>query len=202
MNYRVALAIAITMAATLWGLVSSSAGVSLHDVYAVTLNMQVNFEDDLDGRITLGRALVRNKQLINLALGRPLTNAVPAHQVLAALVACGSAETRLVVYDKIASNVLVTVATPLDGAEARVPKKSVFVGWMEVATTNHLAGGFLLASGTATLNTNDCTTRATARLAGVMDVIIEDDDGPETNTVIVTTGTVTTIGKKLGTIAP
>lgn len=202
MKHRVALAIAVTLVATLWGLVSRSAGVSLHDVYAVTLTMQVNFEDDLNGSLTLGRASVRNKQLINLALGHPLTNAVPTSQVLALLVRCGSADAYLVVYDKNASNVLVTVASPLDGEEIRIPKKSVFVGRLQVATTNRLAGGYLLLNGAATLSTNDCTTRVTAKLAGVMDVIVDDDSGLETNTVLVTGGTVTTTGKMLGTVAP
>jgi len=173
------------------------------DVYGANMTLQVNFQDEINSTPAIGRASVGNKQLINLARGRALTNAVPPNEVLAMVLPCDDSHPpRIVVLDKTSTNVLATVATLVDGEEAAAPRRAVIVGMLEVANTNGLAGGWLTLSAAVTLNTNGCPTRVGGKLAGVMGVIIDDDSGgAETNTVLVTGGNLST-NRKLGSIAP
>ena len=159
MKPRAIIWLAVILTATMFGFASKTAGVAVNDVYAVTLSMQVNYQDDLNGIPVIGRVQVINKHLINLALGHPPTNAVPRNQVLAVTYECGSQNPRLVVFDKSTSNVLVTVASVAESTTAVARRRGVFGLLLEVANTNRLAGGLLVATGSTTFNTNFFTPK-------------------------------------------
>ncbi|MCX7916372.1 MAG: hypothetical protein N3A53_08750, partial [Verrucomicrobiae bacterium] len=168
------------------------------DVFEVSLNMQVTFEEEVDGVVRLRTLQVGNRELINAARGQPFTNSVPANQVLAVLIPCGSPEINLVVYDKVTSNVVVTIAQAFEPSAVQAGNKAVFAIPLPLNSVGHFEGGFLLASGFVTIGTNACALRASAKLAGAFDIILPEGTVTETNRVIVTNGSFATRGRSLG----
>lgn len=169
-----------------------------YDVFEVTLTMQANYGDEVNGVPRIGTVRVGNRELINLALGQPLTNAVPTNRVLAILTRCDGPYLELVVYDKTASNVVVSVAEPVEPSAVRALTRAVFAIPLEVKSVGSLEGGLLMASGMATLATNGCVVRLNAKLTGALSVISTDDGTNETAPVVVTNGSLVTRGRPLG----
>ena len=106
--------------------------------------------------------------LVNLAMGRTVTDTNFPSQVMAMTFACDLSSANLVVYDKAASNVVATIAASTsvdsvlqqDRREAG-PNRAHFVAMMQIGTngngTNGLLGGYFTVAGRLNLNpTNGC----------------------------------------------
>ena len=106
--------------------------------------------------------------LVNLAMGRSVTDTSVSNQVMAMTFDCDLSSASLVVYDLSTSNIVGTIAssTSIDSvrqqdAKQTGPNRARFVGQFQIAQvgnpTNGLAGGYLTIAGHLRLNpTNGC----------------------------------------------
>lgn len=102
--------------------------------------------------------------LVNLAMGRNLTNTNFPHQVMAMTFACDLSSANLVVYDLattdtvavIAASVSVDAVYQQDPISRKGPNRAHFVAALQVSpngnTTNGLAGGYFTVAGRINLN--------------------------------------------------
>jgi hypothetical protein len=127
--------------------------------------------------------------LVNLALGQSLAT-VLTNQVLALEIDCGTTEANLVVFDRLLSSNILTIATSAsitaltgqDNPSAAGPNHERFVMQMGVSTNGALVGGFLTVAGRVYLDpTNGCpravlvdTDRSEDK--GLGDAVIKDVD--------------------------
>src|SRR5215471_2063546 len=102
--------------------------------------------------------------LVALALGQPL-GTVLSNQVLGLNIDCASSTASLVVFDKVSSNNIATIATSTsidivqqqDKDTNAFPNRERFVAQFVINPTNNLVGGFLTVAGRLQLNpTNGC----------------------------------------------
>jgi hypothetical protein len=107
---------------------------------------------------------IAGHDLAAAALGLPLGTTL-SNQVFALQVDCGSTTASLVVFDKVSSNIVATIATSTslsivqqqDKDTAAFPNRERFVAQLTVTPTNHLLGGFLTVAGRLQLDpTNGC----------------------------------------------
>jgi hypothetical protein len=98
------------------------------------------------------------------ALGQPL-GTVLSNQVLGLNIDCASSTASLVVFDKVSSNNIATIATSTsidivqqqDKDTNAFPNRERFVAQFAINPTNNLVGGFLTVAGRLQLNpTNGC----------------------------------------------
>lgn len=162
------------------------------DVFEVTMNLQVAFGDEVGEVPVIRTTRLGNPQIINLALGQPLTNAVPANHVLAAIIPCGNPNIRIVVFNKATTNVVATLATTLDAEALATSNKVVFVTLMEVVDGPSLDGGALFLNGSGTVGATSCATRVSAKVGGFL---VKTDEEP--STAIMTGGSLTTRGRPI-----
>jgi len=106
--------------------------------------------------------------LVNLAMGRSVTDTSVSNQVMAMTFDCDLSSASLVVYDLSTSNIVGTIAssTSIDSvrqqdARQTGPNRARFVGLFQIAQagnpTNGLAGGYLTIAGHVRLDpTNGC----------------------------------------------
>jgi hypothetical protein len=106
--------------------------------------------------------------LVNLAMGRAVGDTNVPSQVMAMTFACDLSSAKLVVYDKLTSNVVATIAASASvdsveqqGAHQKGPTKAHFVAVLQIGTngspTNGLLGGYFTVAGRVNLNpTNGC----------------------------------------------
>jgi len=102
--------------------------------------------------------------LVNLALGRKLTDTNFPHQVMAMTFACDLSSADLVVYDLSTSNTVATIAASVsvdsvyqqDPASHAGPNRAHFVATLQVQAggddTNGLTGGYFTVAGRVNLN--------------------------------------------------
>ena len=135
--------------------------------------------------------------LVSLSLGESLLP-VPTNQVLALEINCSSSQASLVVFDKLLSSNIVTIATSTqitaltgqDNPTAAGPNHERFVMQMGVSTNGALVGGFLTVAGRAFLDpTTGCpravlvdTDRSHDR--GFADAVVKDHDDKIKDTLI------------------
>jgi len=125
-------------------------------------------DTDLAGKPTYNFEGFIGRDLVNLALGTAL-GTPRSNEVLAIEFTCDSGSANLVVFDRVGSSNLATVATSTsidvvqqqDKDSAAFPNRERFVMRMDVGTlgtsSNGLAGGFLTVAGRVYLNpTNGC----------------------------------------------
>lgn len=106
--------------------------------------------------------------LVNLAMGRSATDTNVPNQVMAMTFACDLSEANLVVYDKLTSNVVATIAasSTINSVEQQDPKekgpnRAHFVATLQIGQngnpTNGLLGGYFTVAGRLNLDpTNGC----------------------------------------------
>ena len=103
------------------------------------------------------------RNLVNLAMGRGVTDTNVPNQVLAMTFDCDLSSASLVVYDRASSNVIATIAesTSMDSvkqqdANKAGPNRARFVGQFKIdesgGATNALLGGYLTIAGHVRLN--------------------------------------------------
>jgi hypothetical protein len=122
--------------------------------------------------------------LVAAALGVPMSTAL-SNQVLALQIDCGSTTAALVVFDKISSNNIATIATStsLDVVQqqgvdtAPFPNRERFVAQFAITPTNHLIGGFLTVAGRLQLNPTNGCPRAIRVEADRLDRDFKDVEG-------------------------
>ena len=125
--------------------------------------------------------------------------------MLAAVIDCGAGIAKLIVFDTNTSSNLVTIAIAHSTPDSIAAKgKGEFVGLFDLQNvgngTNGITGGFLVMSGKATVGTNDCVTKASGTVVGVIDVTISDNAGVSSFTALVPKGQVSTQGLSIGTL--
>lgn len=184
-------------------IVSLAAGTvhaSTNDVFRARLLLRGAYQDT--NAVTLAPviapALLDTRHIINLALGRPLTNAVPSHEVLALMRDTDDHDRSLIVFDTNTQSNLVTVAD-IDGeGRVRQPGRAVFIWSMEVETagtaSNGLTDGEFCVAGTR-IRTN-ATFLIRGKLIGTLDVISSGNSFR----VIVPDGRLTIRGPAIGRV--
>lgn len=101
-----------------------------------------------------GFAPLAGHDLVNLALGTPLTT-VRTNEVLALEINCLSSQASLVVFDRALSSNILTIATSTridavvqqDNPSSAFPNRERLVAQMDIGTNNFLIGGFLTIAG-------------------------------------------------------
>lgn len=122
--------------------------------------------------------------LVAAALGVPMSTTL-SNQVLALQIDCQSTTASLVVFDKIASNNIATIAvsTSFDVVQQQdvdtnaFPNREHFVGQFTIAPTNHLLGGNLTIAGRLQLNPDTGCPRAIKVQIDPLDHLFGDFDG-------------------------
>jgi hypothetical protein len=122
--------------------------------------------------------------LVAAALGLPLGTKL-TNQVLALQIDCGSTTASLVVFDKVSSNSIATIATSTslnvvqqqDNDTAAYPNRERFVAQLQVTPTNHLLGGFLTVAGRLQLDPTTGCPRAIRIEADRLDRYFGDFEG-------------------------
>ena len=150
--------------------------------------------------------------LVNLAMGRSLTDTNFPSQVMAMTFACDLSSANLVVYDKSTSNVVATIATSTtidavrqQDANAKGPNRAHFVSVLQIGpdgnSTDGLAGGYLTVAGRVNLNpTTGCPQPVLVFLDRDPLDRLDDDielpaaDDPDSTPLVVRTGLAHLIG--------
>lgn len=122
--------------------------------------------------------------LVSTALGVPM-GTVTSNQVLALQVDCDSTTASLVVFDKVTSNNIATIATSTsfnvvqqqDNDTAAFPNKERFVAQLAITPTNNLLGGFLTLAGRLQLDPTTGCPRAIRIEPDRLDHVFEDFEG-------------------------
>ena len=78
MKPRAIIWLAVILTATMFGFASKTAGVAVNDVYAVTLSMQVNYQDDLNGIPVIGRVQVIDRKSTRLNSSHSSVSRMPS----------------------------------------------------------------------------------------------------------------------------
>ncbi|MCG3149705.1 MAG: hypothetical protein PCFJNLEI_03170 [Verrucomicrobiae bacterium] len=184
--------------------VTVATAVPAADVYSVKFGFAGTTQDEVNGQPALESVKATAANLINIARGRAPNAAVPPSEVLAVVLDCDAA-LRLIVFDTVTKQSLVTIVTPTEVNTAGNPKTGVAVVTGKVNATgglaNSLNGGYLVFTGKASLDLNGCPTKASFAVTGVINATITDDLGIVTSDVLVLKGKLS-LGTKLGTIAP
>ena len=131
---------------------------------------------------------IRDVDLINLGLGRPLTTAVPNNEKLGLVTQCVSNDMRIIVYDTAAQSNLVTLGdlqavSVVEGLRGHRLTRNVvaeltfrFAGTPTTGLTSssladllgHLVTGSFIATGTAVSDTNSCLLHYSTQIAGAL----------------------------------
>lgn len=124
------------------------------------------YQNETNSRPIYGITNVYGHDLVEAALGLPLTVTTPTNPVLALVIDCSSTTASLVAYDKVLSNAVAVIATStsLDvvlqhdkNNTNEFANREHFVAQFAVTPTNNLVGGFLTVAGRLQLNpTNGC----------------------------------------------
>jgi hypothetical protein len=124
--------------------------------------------DPISGNPRFENADFAGHNLVNLAMGRDVSDTSMPNQVLAMTFACDLSSANLVVYDELASNVVATIAasTSVDSvlqqdAREAGPNRAHFVAALQINTngnpTNGVLGGYFTIAGRLNLDpTNGC----------------------------------------------
>jgi hypothetical protein len=124
--------------------------------------------DPISGHPRYQYADFAGHNLVNLAMGRTVTDTNVPNQVLAMTFACDLSSTSLVVYDILTSNVVATIATSTSlnsvvqqDANQSGPNRAQFVAQLQIGTngtpTNGLVDGYFTVAGRLNLDpTNGC----------------------------------------------
>lgn len=118
----------------------------------------VQGEDPISHAPRIDRSPVAGRDLVDLAMGRPIGDTTHPEQVLATTIACDLATAELVVLDRLAGTTLATIAqtTRLDalqsqGPRASAPNGAYFVASFDVAesgnVSNGITGGYATVAG-------------------------------------------------------
>ena len=174
------------------------------DVYSVKFGFTGAAQDENNGVPVIDSVKATANNIINLARGRSPQAAVPANEVLAALMDC-SAALSLVVYDTSSHTVLATIATPMESSTVGNLKQGLGVVAAQVATTgnssNGLTGGYLVFTGKVSLDAGGCPIKGSTAVTGVLKATVTDDVGTVASEVLVMKGKISIVGK-IGTIMP
>jgi hypothetical protein len=174
------------------------------DVYSVKFGFNGAAQDDNNGVPAIGTIKGTSANIINLARGRSVNAAVPANEVLAALMNCDTALS-LVVYDTGSHTVLATIATPMESSSVGNSKQGMAVVAADINTngnsSNGLTGGYLVFTGKATLDANGCPIKGSTAVTGVIEATTTDDVGTQAATVLVMKGKLSIVAK-IATIMP
>lgn len=119
--------------------------------------------NDVTGHLQYDRVDFAGHNLVNLAMGRSLTDSSVPHQVMAMTFDCDLGAARLVVYDEKTSNIVATIAhsTTIDSVKhqdtnQKAPNRAHFVAVLQIDQngndTNGLAGGYFTIAGRVHLN--------------------------------------------------
>ena len=193
----------------------SEAGTS--DVYRLQTLMKGVTQWDLRSNPGIPRTAavqIRDVDLINLGLGQPLTNKVPATEHLALVTQCESNDMRIIVYDTTTSRNLVTIGnlqtvSVIDSRRGNRYTRNVisaltftnliaeltFTNLVNVsagAVSNGLAGGTFYAAGSILSDSNQCFISYHANILGELDGSFFFTNSVVTNIVDITvTNTIT-----------
>lgn len=143
-------------------------------------------EDPVTLKPVYGVQGIFGHDLVSAVLGVPLATA-PTNQVLALQVDCGSTTASLVVFDKVSSNNIATIAVctnlsvvqtvALKGiATTSSPNREHFVGQFAVTPANNLLGGFLTIAGRLQLDPTNGCPRAIRVEVDPLDHLFMDND--------------------------
>ena len=161
--------------------------------------------------------ILTSADIINLARGRAMTNAVPTNEVLSLVIPCGEdVPTSLVVFDKVSSNNLVTVAD-IDAQDV-VEYKVSYVGRTQSSgrpradavlkanfgvtgdTTNGWTSGILAFPVLVRLeNSGSCLVQSISAKTAVGN--LKGISAGTTNAIVITTGKIITNGQSWTIVA-
>lgn len=122
--------------------------------------------------------------LVSADLGIPL-GTVLTNQVLAMEINCASTTASLVVYDKVSSNDIATIAVctnlsvvqQQDVDTTAFPNREHFVGQFAITPANNLLGGYLTIAGRMQLDPTNGCPRAIRFHVDPLDHLFKDSDG-------------------------
>ena len=139
---------------------------------------------------TINKVRISSDDLINLARGRDLRSTVPTNEVLAFASVCNTNDMKLIVFDTATSSNLDTIGRLDVVDEVSQAEKRELIAQLTVpgagGVSNALTGGTLLMDATFTVTTNDCVTKWSGTMLGVLDTLV-----PATNFIpILTTNVV------------
>jgi hypothetical protein len=147
------------------------------------------------GVLQIDRGYIWGHDLVNLALGTSLSTP-RTNQVLAMDIADDSSSMNLVVYDKVLSNNIATIATStgIDSVLGDVATNKFFnerfVAKMQFASINALAGGAMAVAGRIHLNPSNGIPQSvsydtdTALDSRYCDLVVADEDDKDRNVSI------------------
>jgi hypothetical protein len=165
-NKRIILGVAGLAVAAFAAYASGAGSVTLRTLgYVIGITQGT---DPITGNPRFVDADFAGRNLVNLAMGRDVSDTNVPNQVMAMTFACDLSSANLVVYDELTSNVVATIAasTTVDSvlqqdARQKGPNRAHFVAMMQVNTngnpTNGILGGYFTVAGRVNLNpTNGC----------------------------------------------
>jgi hypothetical protein len=168
--------------------------------------------DPISGHPRFENANFAGHNLVNLAMGRNVTDTNEPDQVMAMTFACDLSSANLVVYDKSISNIVATIATSTtihsvvqQDAKEKGPNRAHFVATLQIGPngnpTNGLVGGYFTVAGRLHLDpTNGCPEPVLVWLdrdpldRSVGDFELPARDDPDSEPMTVRTGLAHLIG--------
>ncbi len=196
---------AAVAAALMLGVVCASAVPPVtNKAFQVTVKLSAVFEDEIaTNKTVIGKTNVTTQNIIDLALGRSMSNSVPTNIVLAFVLDCGDNNGAFAVIDTTSNAVLTVLgAMTADGASATTGKGQASVltyNWSTGDSTNGFTGGWLAFTGTTVSSpTNACPLLSFSGKTG-LGVLQGVNNGQEFK-ILIPKGSLTTV-RSLGEVA-
>jgi hypothetical protein len=159
------------------------------------LPLRVTLRGCLEGNPAIVPAPMKSKDLVNAALGRNLSAAVPRELVLALVHECGNDEAQVVVFDRLANDVVATVGKLKIEDEVHGPVSQVLVASLDIQNVGSLKHSKLAVGGKVIIGPVGCATKITAATMGSLNL---RDRGTDV-TIVIPSGRLNA-GRKLATL--
>ncbi|NQU10792.1 hypothetical protein HQ590_08380 [bacterium] len=140
---RSAMPFLIALVGTVLLVVSARGQTVTNDVFGVRLVVRGVYQDvnEISQEPLIGEALLKSGDVVNLALGRPVSSAVPPHEVLAWVRDRADHNKQLIVYDLLTQSRLATVAIIKSEGRVREPGKAIFIWKLKMQETGNETNG-------------------------------------------------------------
>jgi len=175
-------------------------GASADEVFPV----QASFAASVQDGPAIAHVKFSGESLLNLARGRAPDAAVPAGEILAFRVDCGSAEGSLIVFDTGGNSVLATIATTERIDVVHAGSKGEFSMVLDVAESGNgdfaVHDGTLVVLGKLSIGGGSCPVSLKATASGVVDATTTDNVSTDDITAILSKGKFTTPGVSIATL--
>ena len=192
------------MAVVTAGLLATKSAAGTSDVYRIQTLIHGVSQWDLNSNPGTPRAQasqLRDVDLINLGLGRALTNIVHDNERLALVTQCANNNMRIIVYDKTTQSNLVTIGylkavSVIESLRGKRYTRNVIseliLNFTNANPSNELTGGIFFAAGSILSDSNQCLVSYHANLIGALGSSFFFTNAVVTNVVDITvTNTIT-----------